>query len=481
MSSSGPANLNSKHAWRELASRDLPKRSAAERVADFLEIHGLFDEETAREQASRCIQCPNPSCVSGCPLCNPIPQWMQLTAEGRFLEAAAVLGSVTNLAEVCTRLCPSDRLCEGTCILDSVGEPVAIQAIERFLSDYAFEHGLVDAATAPPNGCKVAVVGSGPGGMACADDLARKGCAVTIFDSDLVPGGLLVNGIPAFRLDRSIVHRRVELLQKLGVKFQLGVRLWDEVTLNSLRDEFNAVYLAQDWRTARLLDIPGADAPGVVPALTFLLQKNTAVPLDLPPLDVTGRRVLVIGGGNAAIDCLRTAIRCGAAQAIGLYRRSEAEMPCGRQEYQNAIEEGASFEFHVVPTGVRLEAGRVAGLRLIRTEPAVPGSPRLETPRTRPGSEFEVEGDWVIPALGFNPLPCLRTGGLELLQTNPWGGLQVDSFQETNLPGVFAGGDLTRGPSTVLEAVRDARRAAAQMLTWLSRSRTPESPKEKEF
>jgi len=313
--------------------------------------------------------------------------------------------------------------------------------------------------------------------MACADDLARKGCAVTIFDSDLVPGGLLVNGVPAFRLDRSIVHRRVELLQKLGVKFQLGVRLWEEVTLNSLRDEFNAVYLAQDWRTARLLDIPGADAPGVVPALTFLLQKNTAVPLDLPPLDVTGRRVLVIGGGNAAIDCLRTAIRCGAAQAIGLYRRSEAEMPCGRQEYQNAIEEGASFEFHVVPTAVRLEAGRVAGLRLIRTEPAVPGSPRLETPRTRPGSEFEVEGDWVIPALGFNPLPCLRTGGLELLQTNPWGGLRVDSFQATNLPGVFAGGDLTRGPSTVLEAVRDARRAAAQMLTWLSRSRTPESPK----
>ena len=470
MSSSGPANLNPKHAWRELAGRDLPKRSASERVADFLEIHGLFDEETAREQASRCIQCPNPSCVSGCPLCNPIPQWMQLTAEGRFLEAAAVLGSVTNLAEVCTRLCPSDRLCEGSCILDSVGEPVAIQAIERFLSDYAFQHGVVDAVTAPPNGFKVAVVGSGPGGMACAEELARKGCSVTLFDSDLVPGGLLVNGIPAFRLDRSIIQRRVELLKRLGVSFQLGARLWEEVTLTDLRDRFDAVYLAQDWRTARLLDIPGADTPGVIPALTFLLQKNTSIPLDLPPIHMAGQRVLVIGGGNVAMDCLRTAIRCGAAQAIGLYRRSEPEMPCGRQEYQNALEEGARFEFHVTPLAVRSDAGRVTGLRLIRTEPTAPGSLRPETPKTIPGSEFELEGDWVIPALGFKPLPCLRRGGLDSLQTNAWGGVLVDSFQRTSVPGVFAGGDLTRGPSTVLEAVRDGRRAAAQIHTWLSRS-----------
>src|SRR5512143_1902968 len=176
-----------KFAWRELAHKDLPKRSASERVADFLEIYGLYDEATAREQASRCIQCPNPSCVTGCPLCNPIPKWMLLTAEGRFLEAAMVLGSVTNMAEICARVCPTDRMCEGSCILNGVSEPVPIGALEQFLAEYAFAHGLVDASTAPPDGMRVAVVGSGPGGLACAEELAKHGYAVTVFDSALVP------------------------------------------------------------------------------------------------------------------------------------------------------------------------------------------------------------------------------------------------------------------------------------------------------
>src|SRR5512135_1349972 len=181
MSETGSPAPDPKYAWRELAPKGLPKRSASERVADFLEIYGLYDEATAREQASRCIQCPNPSCVTGCPLCNPIPQWMLLTAEGRFLEAAAVLGSVTNMAEICTRVCPSEHLCEGRCILDSVAEPVSIKAIEQFLIDYAFAQGAVDASTPPPNGLRVAVLGSGPAGLACAEDLARKGYAVTVF------------------------------------------------------------------------------------------------------------------------------------------------------------------------------------------------------------------------------------------------------------------------------------------------------------
>src|SRR6516164_2063553 len=186
MSDPGPQNLNSKYAWRELAKRGLPKRSAPERVADFLEIYGFYDEATAREQASRCIQCPNPSCVSGCPLCNPIPQLMLLTAEGRFLEAAAVLGSVANMAEVCARVCPSDHLCEGKCLLEGISSPVAIQSIEQFLTEYAFAHNAIDASTAPPNGLKVAVVGSGPGGLACAEELARRGFNVTVLDTELV-------------------------------------------------------------------------------------------------------------------------------------------------------------------------------------------------------------------------------------------------------------------------------------------------------
>ncbi|HYG34842.1 MAG TPA: FAD-dependent oxidoreductase, partial [Clostridia bacterium] len=309
MSDIGSQHLNSKYAWRELARQGLPKRSAPERAADFLEIYGLYDEATAREQASRCIQCPNPTCVSGCPLCNPIPEWMQLTAEGRFLEAAALLGSVTNMAEICTRLCPTEHLCEGTCLLESISEPVSIRAIEQFLIEYAFAHNQVDTSTAPPNGLKVAVVGSGPGGMAAADELAKKGFSVTLFDSALIPGGLMVNGTPAFRLDRTIVQRRIDLLKKRGVVFRLGVKLWQEVTLEQLRADFDAVYLGFDSRKARSLEVSGAELKGVVQALPFLLQKGTALPLDLPALDVTGKRVVVLGGGDTALDCARTAIR----------------------------------------------------------------------------------------------------------------------------------------------------------------------------
>src|SRR3974390_1048465 len=262
MSNTDLKNLNSKYAWSELAQQGLPKRSASERAADFLEIYGLYDEATAREQASRCIQCPNPTCVAGCPLCNPIPQWMQWTAEGRFLEAAALLGSVTNMAEICARVCPSEHLCEGACILEAISEPVSIQALEQFLTEYAFAHGKVDASTAPPNGRKVAVVGSGPGGLACAEELAKKGYAVTIFDSALVPGGLLVNGTPAFKVERSIVQRRIELLQKRSVTFRLGVKLDENLSFGELRGEFDAVFLGFDSRKARPLEIPGAGLEG---------------------------------------------------------------------------------------------------------------------------------------------------------------------------------------------------------------------------
>lgn len=466
MSEESLPNLNSKYAWRELAREGPPKRSASERVADFLEIYGLYDEETAREQASRCIQCPNPTCVTGCPLCNPIPRWMQLTAEGRFLEAAAVLGSVANMAEVCTRICPSDQLCEHSCILDSVSEPVSIQAIERFLADYAIRHGQGDAATAPPNGLEVAVVGSGPGGLACADDLARAGCAVTIIDSDLVPGGLLVNGIPAFKLDRSLVDRRLDLLRQRGVKMRLGVKLWEDVTLGQLRGAFDAVYLGFDSRQARPLEVPGAGLRGVVQALPFLLQKSTAVALDLPSMDIEGKRVVVIGGGDTAMDCLRTALRCGAREVVGVYRREVADMPCGRSEYEAALEEGARFVFQAAPVSV-LDGGggRVGGLRVVRTAfgPADAESGRRPF-SPLPGTEFDLEADWIILALGFDPRPCPHTGDFSELAVNEWGGLIVDDNQQTNLPGVYAGGDIVRGPTPVLYTVRDARRAAAKIL-----------------
>jgi glutamate synthase (NADPH) small chain len=469
MSGTPAQPLNSKYAWRELAHKDLPKRSAAERVADFLEIYGLYDEATAREQASRCIQCPNPSCVTGCPLCNPIPQWMLLTAEGRFLEAAAVLGSVTNMAEICARVCPTDRLCEGSCILNGVSEPVSIGALEQFLSEYAFAHGHVDASTAPPNGKRVAVVGSGPGGLACADELAKQGYAVTVLDSGLVPGGLLVNGTPAFKVEKSIVQRRVQILQKRGVAFRLGVKLNSDVTLRQLRSEFDAVFLGYDSRKARTLDLPGAELRGVVQALPFILQKITPVPLECPSIQVEGKRVLVLGAGDTAMDCLRTAIRYGAKEATCIYRRDEADMPCSRREYENAREEGARFRLQVAPVAVLGNgSGKVKGLRLIQTELGLPDCNGPRPFLVQKGTEFDLPADLIVLALGFDPVPCPREGDLGELVANDKGAVIVDANQMTSIPGVFAGGDLVRGPSLVLHAVRDARRAAAQIHAYLS-------------
>ena len=464
-------NLNSKYAWLELDPQGLPKRSAAERAADFLEIYGLYDEASAREQASRCIQCPNPTCVAGCPLCNPIPQWMLLTAEGRFLEAAALLGSVTNMAEICARVCPSDHLCEGACLLEAISEPVPIQALEQFLMEYAFAHGQIDASTAPPNGFKVAVVGSGPGGLACAEQLAKNGYQVTVFDSEVIPGGLLVNNIPAFKLDKSILQRRLDLLKQFGVVFRLGVRLWEEVLLSQLRTDFDAVFLGWDSRRARPLKIPGAELHGVVPAVPFLLQKTTLLPLDLPKIDIAGQRVAVIGAGDTAMDCLRAAIRYGASEVICVYRRDEPDMPCGKQEYKNAVEEGARFVFCAMPVEVLGNSdGRVSGLRLVRTQVGPPDSSHRSYLIQR-GTEFDVDIDRVIPALGFDPLPCPRTDERDTPAVNNWGGLIVDESHMTNISGVFAGGDLVRGPSLMLHAVRDARRAAEGIHAYLASKR----------
>ena len=480
MSDIGSQNRNSKYAWRELAGRGLPKRSTPERVADFLEIYGLYDEATAREQASRCIQCPNPTCVDGCPMCNPIPQWMLLTAEGRFLEAAAVLGSATNMPEVCARVCPSDRLCEGTCILEGVSEPVSIRAIEHFLIEHAFAHGAVDVSTEPPNGLRVAVVGSGPAGLACAEELAKRGYSVTIFDSSLVPGGLLVNGLPAFQLDNSIVQRRIEVLMKRGIVFRLGVKLTEDITLQSLRTDFDAVFLGFDSRKSRPLDIPGAGLAGVVQALPFLLQKTTPVPMDIPQIEVSGKRVIVLGGGDTALDCVRAAIRYGAGEATCAYRRDESDMPGSRREFENTVEEGARFVFRAAPVAVLGNSrGQVTGVRFVRTVLEPTEQPGQRPFRVLPGSEFDLEADWVVPALGFEPLPCPHLGDFSELAVNDWGGIVVDANQMTSVPGVFAGGDIVLGPSLVLHAVRDARRAATGIHSHLSTRKTVSRAAEK--
>jgi glutamate synthase (NADPH/NADH) small chain len=459
-----------KHNWRYIARETPPKRAAKERICDFDEIYGLFDEATVRAQASRCINCPDPQCVkNGCPLANRIPEWLALTAEGRFLEAATLSRSTSNMPEVCSRVCPQDRLCESACILNARSEPVSIGAVEKFINEYAFAHEALDAAIAPPNGFTVAVVGSGPGGMACADELAKLGYAVTIFEAQTRPGGLLVNGIPSFKLEKEIVERRFDLLRRRGVTVQCGVKVGRDISLSILRENFDAVYLAIGAQKPKELDIPGAKLCGIFHALPFLIQKNLGQITDGSLIKVRGKRVAVLGGGDTAMDCLRTAIRCGAREAICVYRRDLENMPGSRREYINATEEGAQFMF--LTNAISLSgnaAGEVTEARCVRMELGEPDAKGRRKPRAIPGSEFNLPIDVVLIAYGFDPVPIFAAGNSDKIEVNKWSGVIVGENQMTSVPGVFAGGDLVRGPDLVVRAVRDSRKAAAGIHKYLS-------------
>lgn len=449
------------HVWREIDRVEPSKRPASERVADFHEIYSLLDEATVREQASRCIQCPQPSCREGCPLSNRIPEWLALAAEGRFLEAAELSQATSNMPEICPRVCPQEKLCEGNCILVGHTEPVCIGAIEKFINEYAFAHCCAVVTPAPANGLRVAVVGSGPGGLACADELAKHGYAVTIFEAQTQPGGLLLNGIPAFKLDKSVVERRVNILRRRGVLFETGVTVGTQISLGRLREDFHAVFLGVGAQQARPLDVPGADLSGVHQALPFLIEHNSPMPVAGAAIDVAGKRVVVLGGGDTAMDCLRTAVRAGATETTCVYRRDLLNMPGSRKEYYNAIEEGAQFLFLTTP--VELEGaptGQVAGVRCRRMELGEPDFSGRRKPREIPGSEFSIKAEVVLVAYGFDPVPFPPQSEWVELAVNDWHAIRVDENQMTNLPGVFAGGDIVRGASLVVHAVRDGRKAA---------------------
>ncbi len=460
------------YVWREIDRVDPPKRPATERAADFHEIYSLLDEATVREQASRCIQCPQPSCREGCPLANRIPEWLALAAEGRFLEAAEISQATSNMPEICSRVCPQEKLCEGACILVGHAEPICIGAIEKFINEYSFAN-CCDVSIAPPaNGWRVAVVGSGPGGLACADELAKLGYAVTIFESQAQAGGLLLNGIPGFKLEKSVVERRVNILRRRGVKFETGVMVGEAVTLGELRKDFHAIFLGVGAQKAKALDIPGAELSGVQAALPFLIQRNSPMPLELPMIEVAGKRVVVLGGGDTAMDCLRTAIRAGAAESVCAYRRDLANMPGSRKEYYNAIEEGAQFLFLTNPVALEADAhGAVAGVRCTQMELGEPDFSGRRKPRVVPDSEFTIKADLVLVAYGFDPVPFPTGSDFSAVAVNDWGAIRVDENQMTNLPGVYAGGDSVRGASLVVHAVRDGRKAA---LAIHRRLKTPE-------
>ena len=457
-----------KHAWREVP-RTLPSKTPAdERIQNLSEIYALYDEETVREQARRCLQCPHPSCRTGCPLNNRIPEWIALAADGEFLAAAAISQATSNMPEICARVCPQERLCESQCILETKSAPVCIGAIEQFINEYAFAHGGVDVSRAEPNGFKAAIIGSGPGGLACADELARRGYAVTVLEAQSLPGGLLMGGIPAFKQEKSIVMRRVQVLEKRGVEFRYGVTAGRDVSLNALLEKFDAVFLGIGAQKPKPLDVPGADMGGVFQGLPFLIQKNVDAPSSLPPVDVAGKRVVVLGGGDSAMDCLRTAIRCGATEAACLYRRDFANMPGSRKEYFNALEEGAKFEFLTAPVAIEGENGQVKQIRCVRMELGEPDANGRRKPRPVNGSEFAAPADVVLIAYGFDPVPFPPGSDFARIAVNEWGAFVVDENQMTSVPAVFSGGDAVRGPSLVAHAVRDGRKAAAGIDVYLS-------------
>lgn len=433
-------------------------------------------EQVVQAEARRCLQCPDPPCREACPLKNRIPEWMALAAEGRFLEAAWLTLSTNSIPEVCGRVCPHERLCEGACTWNARGEPMAIGAIERFINEYAMAQGAWDAVPLWPNGYRVAVVGSGPAGLTCADELSRRGYWVTVFDARRVPGGLLINGIPAFKLDKGLVWRRIDLLRRRGVQFRLGVCVGVDLGLKELLDSYDAVFLAMGAWQARPLQVPQAGLEGVHQALPFLVEKNLPQLAEETRIEVRGRRVTVLGGGDSAMDCLRTALRCGAAQAVCIYRRDEAHMPCSRKEYLAALHEGARFLFLTNPVAlVGDERKHVMAVRCQRMVLGPPDARGRRAPVPVPGSEFEVPTDLVLVAYGFDPTPFPPGSDLNTIQTHPWGGVIVDEQQMTNIPGVFAGGDLVRGPSLVVHAVEDARRAAQAIDVWC-RQRPPKRP-----
>ena len=462
MSTSTPSGADPKYAWAEITGKDLPKRSPEQRLADFHEAHFPFDEATAKEQASRCVQCPRPGCVMSCPIESPIQRWLELTADGKFLEAARVSADATPIADICARLCPRDHLCEDACILSGPAEPVSIGAIEEFLAEYGIAHG--EGLTAgPANGWKVAVLGTGVAGLGCASELVRRGFAVTIIDGAERPGGFLLSGTSTLRLDETIVERRIAMLRKSGVTFRLGVHPGRDYRLEDLQAEFDAVFLGWDARRARRLTVPGADLAGVVQGTEFVGHERGEALAGIPGVDVQGSRVVVIGEDDTAIDCVRVALRRGASQAICLCPHSAGALACCRREFDDAIEEGADFRFDVAPVGLVTSGdGRVSRVVIGRTRQLEGGAWEV-----LPGLEQELAVDWVILALGVEAETRALEGGFEALRLSESGAVLVDAQQMTTEVGVFAGGDVVRGPCEVVVAVRDARAAALGIEAYL--------------
>ncbi|MEK9800202.1 MAG: NAD(P)-dependent oxidoreductase [Alphaproteobacteria bacterium] len=450
------------------------KRKAESRVADFDEIYDEFDVASAEEQAGRCSQCGVPFCQINCPLHNNIPDWLMLTAEGRLEEAYRLSSQTNNMPEICGRICPQDRLCEGSCVIEKGFESVTIGAVEKHITETAFEQGWVKPVSPSIERAEsVGVIGAGPAGMAAAEMLRQKGYQVTIYDRYDRAGGLLIYGIPGFKLEKHVVERRQKLLEDGGVTFKLNTDIGVDVSFEDIRAAHDAVLVATGVYKARDIAAPGVGLGGIVPALDYLTASNRKslgdeVPLfDSGALNAEGKDVVVIGGGDTAMDCVRTAIRQKAKSVSCLYRRDRANMPGSQREVANAEEEGVAFKWLSAPQAFIGETD-VRAVQAQRIHLGQPDATGRQVPQVIEGSSHELPADLVIKALGFDPEDMPKMFGHDDLTVTKWGTLTIDwQTMMTSLPGVFAAGDIVRGASLVVWGVRDGRDAAEQIDQWI--------------
>jgi len=450
------------------AQRMPDKRPAAERRQDFAEIYARFSDDRANEQANRCSQCGVPFCQVHCPVSNNIPDWLKLTSEGRLEEAYEVSQATNNFPEICGRICPQDRLCEGNCVIEqSTHGAVTIGSVEKYINDTAWDQGWVKPRTPSRElGLSVGIIGAGPAGLAAAEELRAKGYEVHVYDRHDRMGGLLVYGIPGFKLEKSVVERRVQLLADAGVIYHPNFEVGRDASLPELRRKHVAVLVATGVYKARDIKAPGSGLGNIVAALDYLTTSNkvslgdTVEAYENGSLNAAGKHVVVLGGGDTAMDCVRTAIRQGAASVKCLYRRDRKNMPGSQREVAHAEEEGVEFIWQAAPEGFTGDTV-VTGVRAVRIHLGVADATGRQTPQVIEGSEFTVQADLVIKALGFEPEDLPALFGETELKVTRWGTLLVDHRSKmTNLEGVFAAGDIVRGASLVVWAIRDGRDAA---------------------
>ena len=455
-----------KHKYR------MPEQPPSERIHNFREVPLGYDEETAVKEAERCLQCKNKPCVKGCPVGINIPEFIKYIKERRFDDAIRVIKQSNSLPAVTGRVCPYENQCEGNCALGKIGEPVGIGRLERFVADWEREKGVAIPDIPPSTGKRVAVVGSGPAGLTVASELAKKGHKVTIFEALHAPGGVLLYGIPEFRLPKDILQREIEYIEKLGVEIKCDVVVGKTISLSKIREEYDAVFIGTGAGLPRWLNIPGENLAQVYSANEFLTRVNLMKAYLFPEYDtpiVVGKRVVTVGAGNVAMDCARTALRLGAKESFIIYRRSKDEAPARREEIAHAEEEGVRFMFLANPTRfIGDSKGNVTGMEYMQMRLGEPDESGRRRPIPIPNSNSLMQVDTVIIAIGQTPNPLL-TSELKGLKIGKKGNILVDENQQTSIEGVFAGGDITTGAATVILAMGAGRKAAAAIDKYLKK------------